>query len=242
MTHVSDNYRTGQVFRAANGTNGAAMSPIYVYAITPGAATTTALAAAATLSNQSFTLAAGSGVTTTTINGVTYYDLGCARCLTAAGSTTAVTGTTITVNGIEETVLDNGTLGPGLPMRFSFSGPTATGITTSTKAIRYVRSASVDVNTTSGLSLGVADTFGMPYKVANFGDVILNWNNALITASTGFTVAVTTSPATATTGDVRSTYAIQSGAANNSLVFRAYIFVKDPNTETGLYGQAQYNG
>jgi len=242
MTHVSDNYRTGQVFRASNGTNGAATSPIYVYATTPPEAAPNALAAAQTVSGAAFTLAAGSGVTTTTINGTTYYDLGVARCIRAVGQIGTVTGTTLTVVGIEETVEEDGTLGPGLPMQFTMSSPVSGLTTTSTKAIRYVRSITTDGNTTSGVSIGTVDTFGFPYKVANFGDVILNWNNALITASTGFTAAVTTSPATAQTGDVRGTYAVQSGSSNGSLVFRAYIFVKDPNTTTGLYGQAQYNG
>lgn len=242
MTHVSDNYRTGKVFRATNGTNGAAMSPIYVYAVTPPVLSATALAAPQTVSGTAFTLQAGSGVTTTTINGTTYYDLGMARCIRAVGQIGTVTATDITVVGIEETVKEDGTLGPGQPMQFTFTGPVSGLTTTSTKAIRYVRSITAAGNTTSGVSIGTTDTFGFPYKVANFGDVIINWNNALITASTGFTAAVTTSPATAATGDVRGTYAVQSGASDGSLVFRAFIFVKDPDTETGLYGQTQFNG
>jgi len=239
MTHVSDNYRTGQVFRTFNGTNGAAMSPIYVFAVTPAALSATALAAAQTVSGANFTLQAGSGVTTTTINGTTYYDLGVARCITATGQIGTVTATTLTVQGYEETVLTDGTRGPGAPMTISFSGPTSGLSTTTTKAIRYIKSIASDGNTTSGVSIGTADTLGMPYKVANFGDVIMNFNNAVITASTGFTAAVTTSPATATTGDVRGTYALQT-PADGTLVFRAFVFVKDPDTETGLYGQAQY--
>jgi hypothetical protein len=241
MTHFSDNIRTGQVFRATNGTNGTDTSPVYVYATTPPVLSATALAAAQTVSGGSFTLQAGSGVTTTTIQGTTYYDLGVARCLRAVGAVSGVTATNITVTGLEETVLSDGTLGPGYPMTITFSGPADGLTTTTTKAIRYVRSVTAAGNTTSGVSIGTTDTFGFPYKVANFGDVIINWNNALITASTGWTAAVTTSPATATTGDVRGTYAVQSGASNDSLVFRAWIFVKDPDTETGLYGQAQYS-
>lgn len=242
MTHVSDNYRTGEVFRQVNGTNGAATSPIYVMAVVPPPTSATALAAAQTVSGTTFTLQAVSGITTTTIQGVTYYDLGVARCLTATGQIGTVTATSLTVRGIEETVLTDGTLGPGLPMQFTFNSPVSGLTTTSTKAIRYVRSVTAGTNTTSGVSLGVSDTLGFPYKVANYGDVHINWNNVWVTSSTGFTAAVTTSPSTAATGDVRGTYALQGASADGALAFRAYIFVLDPDTEIGLYGKAQFNG
>ena len=67
------------------------------------------------------------------------------------------------------------------------------------------------------------------------------WNNATIAASTGYLAAVLTTP-TATTGDVRGTYALQSAASNGTLRVMATQtpIAGNLNNAVGLFGQPHY--
>ena len=65
------------------------------------------------------------------------------------------------------------------------------------------------------------------------------YNGAIVTTGT-FVAAVSTSPATATTGDVRGTYTPAS-ATDASKRLTIWIYVGNPDSQTGLYGVAQYS-
>lgn len=116
------------------------------------------------------------------------------------------------------------------------------GVAAGLKAWKYVTSVT-PAGTLSGsnLSVGTGDVFGFPLRADFFGDVGIYWNNALITANTGFVAAVTTDPATAITGDTRGTYAVQSAS---DAAKRLQIVVR-PNAAklslTGLFGIAQFS-
>lgn len=90
-------------------------------------------------------------------------------------------------------------------------------VVTSKKAFKYITSI-VPAGTLSGsnVSVGQADLIGLPIASSTFGQLRIHWNATTVVATTGFTAAVTTSPATTTTGDVRGTYALQA-ASNNTL-------------------------
>lgn len=116
------------------------------------------------------------------------------------------------------------------------------GIASGVKAWKYVTSIT-PAGTLSGsnLSVGTGDVFGFPLRADFFGDVGIYWNNALITANTGFVAAVTTDPATAITGDTRGTYAVQSASDGTK---RLQITVRlNPSrlTSAGLFGVAQFS-
>lgn len=237
MTQLSDGLRTGNVglgnetggaVRIINQLPGVANSPVFVYDIVPTQLLNNNIAAAQTVSGALFTISGSTGTTTTTINGVNYIDLGVARSVTASGASSGTTAVDISVTGLD-TYLQ--------PMSQTFSGPTASALTQTTKTFRYVRAVAASGNTVSGVSIGTGDVYGMPYRVDAFGYVVFNWNNTVITAATGFTAA---SAATATlyTGDVRGAYTVQS-ASDGTKRLTAFIFVKNPDTVAGAYGVTQ---
>ena len=113
-----------------------------------------------------------------------------------------------------------------------------------TKAFKVITSVTPAFTDTHTLSVGTADIFGFGLLATYFGDVTINWNSAVVTATTGFVTADTTSPATATTGDVRGTYAVQSASDGTKRLFmsvRPTLGSILTNPTTGLFGVAQYS-
>jgi len=215
---------------------GAFSSPRYTYTVVPPTLSLTGLAAAQqTVTGATFTLTSTNAVT---IGGVSYVDLGMARLLTASGADGNVVSVSMTIRGLEEMVLLDGTLSAGKAMTQTINGPTATAAVATTKAFRYVRDVTAAADTVGQVSIGFNDTLGFPYKVPYVGAVQMNYDGTVITSSAGYTAPVTTSPATAFTGDVRGTYALQS-AANGIKRFVATIWLVDPNTTTAIYGVPQ---
>lgn len=236
MTQFSDGVRVGFVGPYGQSIDpGVPLSPINVFSVVPASSTVTSLGASQVLSGAaaaaSFT--AGVGVTQTSINGVTYYDMGLDRAISMSGAGASSAAVVATVQGMTNyRELVTATI----------SSTAGTGAYNSAQTMRFVRSIAVSGNTVSGVSFGTADIFGFPYRVDNFADVVLNWSSGLITAVTGFTAAVTTSPATVSTGDTRGTYATQS-ASNGVKMLNAFIFIRNPDTTTGAYGVTKfYNG
>lgn len=109
------------------------------------------------------------------------------------------------------------------------------------KSFKFVQSIT-PAGTLSGsnLSVGTGDVFGFPLRSDSFFFSKIVWNNAVITATTGYLAAVTTSPATATTGDVRGTYGVQSASDGTK---RLTIFMDIPAanicTVIGKFGVTQ---
>lgn len=91
----------------------------------------------------------------------------------------------------------------------SVAGTTVNG----KKAFKFLQSA-VPAFTDAGhvYGIGTADVFGFATRIDEFALADIFWNNAKITSATGVVVADATSPATATTGDVRGTYATQTAS------------------------------
>jgi len=162
------------------------------------------------------------------------------RCL----SYTAAAGATYT------TATTNGYDFYGYPLTESVT-LTAGGSVNGKKAFKYVRSVTLSggsADTTHAYSIGTTDIYGLPVRADSFGELLINYAGSLtattlLTAATGFTAAVTT-PATATTGDVRGTYALQTAAATGT---NRLIVKQTPQPynllagQTGLWGQPQFS-
>lgn len=126
----------------------------------------------------------------------------------------------------------------GYPQTEAITGVNNTTVS-GAKAWKYITSVtpSGTINSTS-VSVGTGDVYGLPLLANTFGYVEVFWNNAWVTSSTGFTAAVTTNPATSTTGDPRGTYAVQGAASNGTLRLNIAMAINPNNlgTTAGLFG------
>jgi hypothetical protein len=128
----------------------------------------------------------------------------------------------------------------GYPMSQLLTGANAATATT-TKAFKYIASITPG-GTLSGsaVTVGTTDTIGLPLRADYFPETDVFWNGVWVTASTGFVSAVTISPATNLTGDVRGTYALQA-ASNGTLRLNVYASpsVANISSAAGLTGVTQ---
>jgi len=152
------------------------------------------------------------------------------RAVSVTGSASA-TGGNITINGYDIY---------GVPMSEVIAAPAGASTVNGKKAFKYISSVVPAFTDAHNYSVGTTDIYGFPLRSDNFGDVAINYNAAAITANTGYVAAVTTSPATTTTGDVRGTYALQSAAdGSKRLVVRQFITPANMPSVTGLFGVTQ---
>jgi hypothetical protein len=210
---------------------GVATTPQYRYSIVPLTMQTNNIALAAAVSGATWTMAAGTGVTAVTISGVSYLDLGVRRNVRLVGAQTSALAVNVTVLGLDDYFQ---------VMSATVSSPVSTATVSTTKCFRYVRSVTSAGNTVGTVSVGTGDVFGFPYRVDFFDDTDITYSSAKITAVTGFVAADATTPATALTGDVRGTYAVQSASDG---VKRLTVLLTVPNanltTAAGIVGVPQ---
>ena len=168
--------------------------------IVPAALSATAVCAAqavAAAGNATINGASASG-------GVATFDY--ARALSVVSSNAGDTTQTVTVTGTDyygqsqtETIALNGTT--------SVDGK---------KAFKTITQVAVSAALTGNLSVGNNDIFGLPYRITDAGYLFrTGWAGAVADNAGTFVAADTTSPATATTGDVRGTFT-PTTAANGS--------------------------
>lgn len=134
-----------------------------------------------------------------------------ARAVSVVSANAGDTTQTITVRGydvfhqpISETIALNGTT-------------TVNG----KKAFKYIASVTGSAVSAGNVTVGTTDIFGINTKTDLWENLDIFFNQAFVTATTGFVAAVATNPATATTGDVRGTYALQT-ASNGTRRLRIY--------------------
>jgi len=160
------------------------------------------------------------------------------RAVSITSTTSQISAATFTVRGFDVY---------GFPVTevITTSGTSAT-TTNGKKAFRYI--LSVTPNTTDGTgsySVDTTDIIGFPLRSDTFQigteyDIAIASNNATVAATTGYTAAVKT-VATATTGDVRGTFALQT-PSNGTLRFLTTQSPPLPalGSIAGLFGVTQY--
>lgn len=144
----------------------------------------------------------------------------------------ADTGGTATVHGFDIY---------GVPMTEAIS--LGTGAVSGKKAFKYVQSIAL-TGTLSGsnISAGTGDVIGFPIRVDQFAYASIFWNSAIVTATAGFTAPDATT-ASAITGDVRGTWALQTAASNGTLRLMMEIIVPAYALalgQVGLFGVTQF--
>lgn len=153
-----------------------------------------------------------------------------ARAVSVTGSASA-TGGNILISGYDIY---------GVPMSEVIAAPAGASTVNGKKAFKYIASVVPQFTDAHNYSIDTTDIYGFPLRSDFFGDVAINYNATGITASTGYVAAVTTSPATTTTGDVRGTYALQSAAdGSKRLIIRQFVTPANAATVAGLFGVTQ---
>lgn len=130
----------------------------------------------------------------------------------------------------------------GVPMTETITVAAGAATSNGKKAFKFVTSVTPASTDAHNYSVGLSDIYGFPIAVYDQGAVSLVWNSIGITAVTGWLAADATT-ATATTGDVRGTYAVQSasdGAKRLALAAAPVLTSIQSNPTTGLFGVAQY--
>ena len=152
------------------------------------------------------------------------------RAVSVTGSSSS-TGGNITISGYDIY---------GVPMSEVIAAPAGATTVNGKKAFKYISSVVPAFTDAHNYSVGTTDIYGFPLRADFFSDVSINYNAAAVTANTGYVAAVTTSPATTTTGDVRGTYALQSASdGSKRLAIRQFILPANMNSVTGLFGVTQ---
>jgi len=152
------------------------------------------------------------------------------RTVSVTGSASA-TGGNITIAGYDIY---------GMPMSEVIAAPASATVVAGKKAFKYIASVTPAFTDAHNYSIDTLDVFGLPLRSDFFGDLAVNYNATGITASTGYLAAVTTSPATTTTGDVRGTYAVQSAAdGSKRLMIRQFVLAANMGSNAGLFGVTQ---
>lgn len=128
----------------------------------------------------------------------------------------------------------------GYPMSELITAAAGVSTTNGVKAFKFITSIVPQFTDAHNYSVGTTDIFGLPLRADLFSQTRILWDETVITANTGFVAAVTTSPATTITGDVRGTYAVQS-AADGVKRLSIEIGPGQANlvSNTGLFGVTQ---
>jgi hypothetical protein len=153
------------------------------------------------------------------------------RCVSVTATNGGATGGIFTVVGYD-------IYGNAMSEAITHAG----GATTASgkKAFKFITSVTPNFTDAQTYAVGTLDLFGLPLRTASVQQAMVWWNSALLTSLTTFVAAVTTDPATTTTGDVRGTIGVPD-AADGSKILSVSIRVPPDRSisKTGLFGVSQ---
>ena len=173
---------------------------VYIYDIVPATISATAVCAAQAVA------AAGNA----TINGTSasggVATFNCCRNVSIVSSSASDTAQTVTVTGTDY-------WGQAQTSLLTINGTTTVNGNKGFKTITRVAVSGVFVG---NLSVGMGDTFGLPYKVTDAGYLLrTGWAGAVADNAGAFTAA-DTATASSSTGDVRGTFLPATSASNGT--------------------------
>jgi hypothetical protein len=174
-----------------------------VYSIIPLTLQTANVVASTTPGSNTLTVAASTGTTAKTVNGVSCVQLDVPRILrvTSGGNDS---GITFNFTGFDQY---------GVAMTENITGSNGS-VASGAKAWYSIATAAPSAAVSTTCSVGTGDVFGLPFACTNSSYIQgVQWVGLARDAGT-FTAAVSTVPATHTTGDVRGTYAPSASASN----------------------------
>lgn len=213
MTQISDgifagNAETGTLFGNSAGRGVGPVGRTFNFDIVPVTSGNALLAALQTTGGATpLALTAGAGVTTRVdAFGVTRYVLDHDRrvTLTSAANLSAINFTAV---GYDRW---------GQRLTSTIAGPNANTVAFP-KAMKELVSITPASAVGSNVSAGFNDSFGLPFRVTNAAYIVsAKWDNTLADNAGTLVVADQTTPATATTGDVRGVFTPAGAAANGS--------------------------
>jgi hypothetical protein len=240
VSQVPSTAAVANIAAAANPTSG---TPLALVSATGAGATVLTAAAPAVFPASGVSLSAGIAIdglpTTAAFGAAGAFTTGIYQRSTVVGRCVSVSGV---ASGAGGTVLLKGYDCYGFPLSQLVTVAAGANTVNTLKAFKVMTSVTPNFTDTHTLSVGTADVFGIGLLALSWGDVLVHWNNALLTANTGFVAADTTAPATTATGDVRGTYAVQSASdGTKRLVIRVTPSVGQilTNPTNGLFGQPQ---
>jgi len=154
------------------------------------------------------------------------------RCVSITSATgTTMSGITFTVAGYDAY---------GYPITQVMTGPASASTGVSTKAFKWVSSVAASATVSpSTFSVGVSDTYGLPFYCTAIGYVNAYWNNAIIAGSVTATTFTAGTAYTATTSsDVRGTINLGGMSASDGVKkLQMWMSVNPSNlTVSGLFG------
>jgi len=173
---------------------------VYIYDIVPATISATAVCAAQAVAAAGNATINGGSAT----SGVATFN--CARNVSIVSSSASDTTQTVTVTGTD-------IWGQAQTSLLTINGTTTVNGLKTFKTITRVAVSAVFVG---NLSVGMGDTFGLPYRVTDAGYLTrTGWANAVADNAGTFTAA-DTATATASTGDVRGTFLPATSASNGT--------------------------
>lgn len=173
-----------------------------VYSVVPATLQVANIVASTTPGANTLTLAAGTGTTAKTVNGVSVVQLDCPRILTVtSGGNDA--GITFNFTGFDQY---------GVAMSENITG--ASGAAASGKKAWFsIATGAPSAAASTTVSVGTGDVFGLPFACTNSSYIQgVQW--VAFTRDAGTFVAAVSTAASKTTGDVRGTYAPSASASN----------------------------
>ena len=174
---------------------------VYIYDIVPATISATAVCAAQAVAAAGNATINGTSAT----SGVATFN--CARNVSIVSSSASDTAQTVTVTGTD-------IWGQAQTSLLTINGTTTVN---GLKAFKTITRVAVSAVFVGNLSVGMGDSFGLPYRVTDAGYLTrTGWAGAVADNAGTFTAADTTSPATVSTGDVRGTFLPATSASNGT--------------------------